>query len=471
VLSSVASASFSERAFPLHGYWAGVAKSVWGGDQADPRSLKVPPQAQLLEQYQKLAFFPPQPGPPELLAPALESRIRARHVLVVGLETAPRAFYALTSSAELPTFRRMTERAIVSEHHYTTSPYTRIANFSMISGLYASPSGLPVRFGDIAADGFAAILRERGYQTSYVDSWVLDWLPDSGERAQAQMLGFDSVLDNPERRDDGVFEVLLRGEERAFDTAFARIVMAEEQHQKAAIFLGTMLGHAPWPAARGDEALDGPARVHKIAAVFDRLFGRLLQRLSERGLSEEILILVVGDHGLRFEDEFQSLGHSYSHSDLAFNVPFLLYAPGLTDTTLHVPFATSHVDITPTLLHLVGVPTEGLLHHGGYVLDGRLARRVLFLSNSRLGPMDGFRWGEHHVTFHALTGAAQIGSGTAPSSMLPLAASPATQSLPGLLRDPENLLGAFAVHTDLVAGALLRRGAANGRRASADRRR
>src|SRR4029077_2392439 len=132
---------------------------------------------------------------------------------------------------------RMTERAIVSQHHYTTSPYTRIANFSMLSGLYAPPSGLTVRFGPIATDGFASVLRKRGYETSYVDSWVLDWLPGSGERAQAQMLGFDTVIDSAVHRDDGVFEVLTKAEEVAFDTAFARIARADEHGHKAAVFI------------------------------------------------------------------------------------------------------------------------------------------------------------------------------------------------------------------------------------------
>lgn len=454
--SVLANRWFSGRAFPAHGYWAGVAGALFGRSVEDPRALALPSQSELLYQYRELAFFPRQPVAPRVPKLALESRIRPRHVLVVGLETAPRAFYPLTTSSQLPTFQRMTKQAIVSEHHYTTSPYTRIANFSILSGLYAQPSGLPGRFGSIIADGFAAVLRKRGYQTSYVDSWVLDWKPGTGERAQAEMLGFDTVTDSAVRRDDGVFEVLRKAEEVAFDTALERILLAQEHGQKAAVFVGTMLGHAPWPAARGDEHLTGSERVHEIALTFDRLFARLLMRLAESGLSEDILILVVGDHGLRFADEFESLGRTYAHSDLAFNVPFLLYAPGLVDTTLQAPYPTSHVDITPTLLHLVGESTQGMLHHGLFVLDERLRDRVVYLSNSKLGPVDGFAWAGHRVTYHALTGAAQIGDGSgATEPMTPVLA----RTLAPPLRDPASLLDAFARHTSLVTGLLLRRGA------------
>jgi hypothetical protein len=454
----VAALRFGERAFPVHGYWAEVGGAAWAAQAPTPLALAIPPESTLLSQYRKLAFYPPPSAAMPWLRPELEARRRPRHVLVVGLETAPRAFYPLTTAADLPTFARMTEHAIVSEHHYTTSPYTRIANFSMLSGLYAPPSGLPVRFGPIASDGFASVLRTRGYETSYVDSWVLDWLPGSGERAQAHQLGFDTVIDSAVRRDDGVFEVLQKAEEVAFDRAFARIAHAQEHGHKAVVFVGTMLGHSPWPAAEGQEALDGAARLHQIALVFDGLFAHVLERLAQHGLSDEVIILVVGDHGLRYADEFASLGRSYSHSDLSFNVPFLLYAPGLIDATLQLPYATSHIDISPTLLHLVGEATDGLLYDGGYVLDRRLENRILYMSNSRLGPLDGLHYRGRHITYHALSGVVALGDGADPRSLRPMTPD-AARTLPPGLRDPAGLLEAFAAHANLVAGRLLQRGA------------
>jgi hypothetical protein len=458
VCAPIAALRFGERAFPVHGYWADVMGAAWAGRATTPLALMIPPESTLLSQYRKLAFYPPPSAAMQLLRPELEARRRPRHLIVVGLETAPRAFYPLTTAADLPTFARMTEHAIVSEHHYTTSPYTRIANFSMLSGLYAPPSGLPGRFGPIASDGFASVLRTRGYETSYVDSWVLDWLAGSGERAQARQLGFDTVIDSAVRRDDGVFEVLQNAEEVAFDSAFARIVHAQAHGHKAVVFVGTMLGHSPWPAPQGQEALDGAARLHQIALVFDGLFAHLLERLAQHGLSDDVIILVVGDHGLRYADEFESLGRSYSHSDLSFNVPFLLYAPGLIDATLRLPYATSHIDISPTLLHLVGEATEGLLYDGAYVLDRRLENRILYMSNSRLGPLDGLQYRGRHITYHALSGVAALGDGADARSLSPMTPE-AARALPPGLRDPGGLLDAFAAHANLVAGRLLQRGA------------
>jgi hypothetical protein len=460
VATPLASARFGERAFPVHGYWTQVAAAAWSSEAVTPLALQIPSESELLAKYEQLAFYPSPPtAARKTLRPALESLTRPRHLVVIGLETAPKAFYPITSSPDLPTFARMTQHAIVSEHHYTTSPYTRIANFSMLSGLYAPASGLPVRFGPIATDSFASVLRTRGYETSYVDSWVLDWLPGTGERAQAQLLGFDTIIDSAVHRDDGVYEVLLTGEEVAFDSAFARIVHAQDNGHKAAVFIGTMLGHGPWPVALGSESLSSAERLFQIALVFDRLLARMLERLAERGLSEDVIIVVAGDHGLRYAEEFESLGRHYSHSDLSFNVPFMLYAPGLVDETIHMSYATSHIDISPTLLHLVGVSTQGLLSHGAYMLDERLADRILFLSNSRLGPLDGLRYHDMHFTYHALSGVAEIGNGADPPRMARLTEQVAS-TLPLPLRDPGALVADFDNHANLVAGRLLQRAAA-----------
>jgi hypothetical protein len=123
----------------------------------------------------------------------------------------------------------------------------------------------------------------------------------------------------------------------------------------------------------------GAAVVLLLAAAGIALPGLLLRagrkagavRSVQRRLPTLVLTLVLlglvasplasARFGVRYAEEFESLGRSYSHSDLSFNVPFMLYAPGSIDTTIHIPYATSHIDVCPTLLHLVGTPTDGLL--------------------------------------------------------------------------------------------------------------
>lgn len=131
------------------------------------------------------------------------------------------------------------------------------------------------------------------------------------------------------------------------------------------------------------------------AKLFDALMARFLDGLAANGLSDEIIMVVTGDHGLRFNFEFTSLDEPLRYGDAMFNVPFLMYAPALFPAQLRLPFVTSHVDIAPTLLDLTGTPRNGRIHHGDNMLDRRLADRITFLSSAHLlglYPLDGFHF-------------------------------------------------------------------------------
>jgi phosphoglycerol transferase MdoB-like AlkP superfamily enzyme len=105
--------------------------------------------------------------------------------------------------------------------------------------------------------------------------------------------------------------------------------------------------------------------------------------------------------------EFESVGLKAEHGDPAFNVPFLLYSPGLFEKQIRLPYVTSHVDIAPTLLALMGIHQDSWLHHGSHMLDQRLRDRVTFMMNTNLSPISGFRWNGCHYTLNDLTGKVQ----------------------------------------------------------------
>jgi hypothetical protein len=114
---------------------------------------------------------------------------------------------------------------------------------------------------------------------------------------------------------------------------------------------------------------------------------------------------VTGDHGLRFKMEFESVSEPVTYGDLVFNVPFLAYCPGLFPSQVRLPFPTSHVDIAPTVLDLLGIPREGRLYQGTNMLDRRLADRVVFLPSASftgLYPADSFRWKDRVYSLHRI---------------------------------------------------------------------
>jgi arylsulfatase A-like enzyme len=102
------------------------------------------------------------------------------------------------------------------------------------------------------------------------------------------------------------------------------------------------------------------ADVERMAALYaseieylDRIFGRFMQQLSRLPFADEMLVVLMADHGDEF-NEHGKVGHGETlynpvlHVPLAFHWPGRLKA-GVEETRVQL------VDVAPTLLDLVGI--------------------------------------------------------------------------------------------------------------------
>ena len=87
----------------------------------------------------------------------------------------------------------------------------------------------------------------------------------------------------------------------------------------------------------------------------DQVVGNMIQSLRERGLLDNTIVLVTGDHGEEFfENGFW--GHHSNFSDEQVSVPFVMRGPGVPTGTESKP--SSHIDLPRTLLEMVGVSAD-----------------------------------------------------------------------------------------------------------------
>lgn len=198
---------------------------------------------------------------------------------------------------------------------------------------------------------------------------------------------------------------------------------AAEDRRYAALFL-PQVGHGPWPGFPGDAERDVERRGRGLFAIQDAWIERLVALLRRLGRLDRTLIVFTADHGLRTREEDASFTGATIDA-CSFHVPFLLYAPGMVERTKELGWVTSHVDVVPTLLDLLGVedgPGRSL-EQGSPVWDPRLARRrTFFFANHFLGA-DGYHSGGDfymwsHVTdgVYARRGEMRFG----PRDLLPL---------------------------------------------------
>jgi Sulfatase len=393
----------------LRGYWSSIFVSFFKLDAPNLTPSVLPPLRAMRADYERLVYPRGTDPKPHWLTAVPTDRLMPRHVLVVTLETAPRHYYPLIDNPELPVFHEMSQHAIVSDHHYAMSPYTWWNNASILSGTYFVQKGKGIfDYGDFETDSIASILAKRGYTSTFVESSKHGWGKTTGFWNN---FGFTRLLDTD---GDGIpfdrssYRVTVDKERQSFARALEAIIDAESRKTKAMVLLATTIGHYPWLAKPGEESRSNEEKLHRLAQLFDELFGELLQSLKKHGLEDQVLIVVTGDHGFRMRTEFESVGLKAEHGDVAFNVPFLLYAPGILKEQIRLPYVTSHVDITPTLLALTGVKDDSWLHHGTHMLDQRLRNRVTFMMNTNLSPVSGFRWNGCHYTLNDLTGKVEL---------------------------------------------------------------
>ncbi|MBU0762400.1 MAG: sulfatase, partial [Candidatus Altiarchaeota archaeon] len=88
----------------------------------------------------------------------------------------------------------------------------------------------------------------------------------------------------------------------------------------------------------------------------DKYVGLMLQYLSENGLLNNTIVVFTVDHGEALGDHDWYFDHGrYAYDDCS-QIPLLMYIPGVDSRNISYP--VSGIDITPTLLDLIGVQTN-----------------------------------------------------------------------------------------------------------------
>jgi len=81
----------------------------------------------------------------------------------------------------------------------------------------------------------------------------------------------------------------------------------------------------------------------------DSLIGEVIDEVETRGLLDNTIIVITGDHGQEFNDNRLSYwGHGSNFTRYQTGVPFVLYAPRLSPS-VHT-HRTTHFDVVPTLM-------------------------------------------------------------------------------------------------------------------------
>ncbi len=127
-----------------------------------------------------------------------------------------------------------------------------------------------------------------------------------------------------------------------------------------------LLDLALWRRPRGDiffgKMRYPSADVSQLRDLYDGVLSytddnvaRLLKTLSERGLENDTIVMVAGDHGEAFGDHDLFFTHDFTLYDEVVRVPLILRMPSRIAPGTDIPQQVRLMDIAPTLLDLAGL--------------------------------------------------------------------------------------------------------------------
>jgi hypothetical protein len=97
----------------------------------------------------------------------------------------------------------------------------------------------------------------------------------------------------------------------------------------------------------------------------DSQLARIFDFLKERNLMQNTIVILTGDHGEEFMEKGR-WGHGSTFAEEQIKTPLVLWIPGIGSN--RVKRMTSHLDIVPTLLPLMGVKNPPEDYSFGYNL-------------------------------------------------------------------------------------------------------
>jgi arylsulfatase A-like enzyme len=331
-----------------------------------------------------------------------------RHVVVIHLESAGAGYlrpYGATADP-MPNLTGLCSQAILFEYAYTAYPETIKSFFAAHCATYPALDSEAEAYQHVRTPALAEVLASKGYRCGLFHSGRFGYL---GMESVIRDRGFDTMEDagaiggerdssfgideeSTVRRMLGWIDALpphptlsptLGGEGRVRGT-----------DQRFFVTYLPIAGHHPYATPRDGPfpAIEEIDRYRNALYYADAALGQLVRGLRQRGLFDDTLFVIFGDHGEAFGQHEGNFGHVLFLHEENVHVPYLIVAPGLVTQPVRVGRVASLVDTAPTVLDLLGIVAPAGWQ-GVSLLEPR-AQLALFCTDyslAYLGLRDG-RW-------------------------------------------------------------------------------
>jgi phosphoglycerol transferase MdoB-like AlkP superfamily enzyme len=293
------------------------------------------------------------------------------------------ALHPRDTASLTPRFDSLAAEGTLLTHAYSTGNRTIRALEATTASLPPLP-GISVVRRPQSVDLFTlpALLRDRGYATTFVYGGRALF---DGMGAYMRHNGIERVI---EQRDypAGTFHTAWGvADEAIFDRA---LVELDSLHATGRPFYALVLSvsnHKPYTYPAGRIVAEPAARRRDHAVAYaDWALGRFVRQARSHAFFDSTVFVLMGDHGPRVYGAAEIPLPSYE-------VPVLLYAPGIVPAGRRVPTLASSLDVPPTVLGLLGGAYDSKFFGRDVLHDDPAGGRALMTHNAEIALLRGDR--------------------------------------------------------------------------------
>jgi len=278
-----------------------------------------------------------------------------RNVVLIALEsTAARYLQPYGANQDpMPNLTRLASNGIIFERAYTVYPESIKGFMSVLCSTYPAFQTAADNYAKVKCPALPQLLADAGYRTALFHSGRFMYL---GMEAVIQHRGFE-ILEDAGAIGGNVNSSFGVDE----PAAVSRILAWIDSLPKGQPFFMTYLpvaGHHPYATPDPGPFTNNNEFGNYLNALHygDESLGVLIQGLRDRGLEQNTLFVLFGDHGEAFQQHDGNSGHSMYIYDENVRVPYIIAAPGLLHGQSRARITASLIDTAPTVLDLLGLP-------------------------------------------------------------------------------------------------------------------
>ncbi len=296
---------------------------------------------------------------------ALKRFSTAEHpnVLVVVLESTRYDRTALSGrpdAADTPTLVNLAKTGLHAPRTRAVLPHTTKSLFSILCGRFPLMQKQLIELStDIKAHCLPEMLTEAGYQTKFFQS---SWGTFEARPRLAKRLGFREFMAFEDIGGESLG--YLASDDESLVEPFGAWLDKRDPKRPFMATLLTSATHHPYRLSETAKAAATEAnlpvktseeRYLRLIEAEDRMLAGLLDQLERRDLRKNTIIAVIGDHGEGFGEKGVKQ-HDNNFYEEGLRVPLVIVGPNVP--VREVPGNASLIDVTPTLLSLLGVPLD-----------------------------------------------------------------------------------------------------------------